>query len=583
MSRILPKRSIIQTTLFNITLCIFIFGISFVILFGQSFWEKETIKLNYQLLSRVHVVKSEIQSKINFSYLINENGLTKEQKIQKLYEVIKPLLNQEDSFSVAYYDLALDWVVSNNSSQFLGKDVLSALEKDKGIQELLWNTMSIISVPVYQAGVLRGYVLAYATRPEFLLKSFSGVSIFFILTIGFLAITVFFFRKHIEQIQEYLKHFSESIIYPDRDLDWDAEKLPELKPVLSTIASYTEALNHVNQELHASKRKITQIMEGISDGFFSLDKDWRFAFVNQEAEKFFNQSYKELLGETIFEVIPEFRESLMHQKMLMALAKNEAIHWEAEGDVIDGFYSCHVYPFEEGFTVFFRDITELRLQQTEFARLERLNLIGQLAAGISHEIRNPLTTVKGFLQLRRAKVIEPEEKEYYDLMISEIDRANSIITDFLSLAKSNLDHTRFQDINEIIDKLSPMLQADAYNSNKEVMLELNDLPMLLLNENEIRQLLLNLVRNGLEVTPEHGRVIVRTYEKEGNVILEVQDQGSGIPEEIQEKIGTPFFTTKESGTGLGVAISIGIANRHKADLVFETGRQGTTFKVIFTL
>lgn len=585
MSRILPKRSIIQTTLFNVTLSIFVFVITFVILFGQTFWEKESIKLNYQLLSRGFDVESKIQSQEDMILNLKDNdNLTKDQKIQKVNEAIAPLLNQNNAYSVAFYDIDLDWVVyEKDKFMFPVNDVLSTLNNDKAIQEMRLSTMTLVSVPVFQGGLLKGYVWAYASSSEFALGLFIRISIFSILTLGFLAITVFLIRKYIEQIQDYLKHFSESIIHPDRELDWDAEKLPELKPVLSTIASYTEALNHVNQELHASQRKITQIMEGISDGFFSVDKDWRFAFVNQEAEKFFNQSYKELLEKTIFEVVPEFRESIMHQKMQMALVKNEAIHWELEGDSSDRFYSCHVYPFDEGLTVFFRNITEFKQQQAEFDRLERLNLIGQLAAGISHEIRNPLTTVKGFLQLRGAKVKDPEDKEYYDLMISEIDRSNSIITDFLSLAKSNLDQAKPRDINEIIHKIYPMLQADAYYNNKEVVLELNALPILSLNENEIRQLLLNLVRNGLEVTPEHGCVIIRTYEEEGKVILAVKDQGDGIPEEVQEKIGTPFFTTKESGTGLGVAISFGIARRHKADLVFNTGSQGTTFKVIFTL
>ena len=232
-------------------------------------------------------------------------------------------------------------------------------------------------------------------------------------------------------------------------------------------------------------------------------------------------------------------------------------------------------------TVFFRDITVLKRQQLELARLERLNLIGQLAAGISHEIRNPLTTVKGFLQLFGSKSNYAQDKEYMELMISEIDRANEIITNFLSLAKADLDNVKPKNINEVINKVFPMLQADAFTNNKEVVVDLNILPDIMINENEIKQLILNLVRNGLEVTPEHGSVIISTYLQEDKVVLAIKDHGTGIPREIQEKIGTPFFTTKESGTGLGLAISIGIAQRHKAIFEFKTGNNGTIFYTIF--
>jgi signal transduction histidine kinase len=114
-------------------------------------------------------------------------------------------------------------------------------------------------------------------------------------------------------------------------------------------------------------------------------------------------------------------------------------------------------------------------------------------------------------------------------------------------------------------------------------LALGDVPDIDLNESEIRQLILNLVRNGLEETPESGQVYISTYLQEECVVLSIQDEGKGIPQEVQEKMGTPFITTKETGTGLGLAISIGIARRHKAKFEFTTGMDGTTFYVKFPL
>lgn len=338
----------------------------------------------------------------------------------------------------------------------------------------------------------------------------------------------------------------------------------------------------MNLTLEISRLNIMKIMEGISDGFYALDRDWKFTFVNHRIKLVTNSA--DLVGKSIWEVFPEVVNTLTYEKMQAAMAHNESVHWEAGGLANpDQKHEFHAYPYKEGLTVFFRDITESKRQQQELGRLERLNLIGQLAAGISHEIRNPLTTVKGFLQFFGTKSQYGNDQEYMELMISEIDRANTIITDFLSLAKANSDNMKTQNLNEIINKVLPMLQADAYNNNKEVIVDLNILPDILINENEIKQLILNLVRNGLEATDEHGQVRISTYLNEDKVVLAIKDQGQGIPQEVQEKIGTPFFTTKDSGTGLGLAISMGIAQRHGAMFEFKTGPQGTVFYTMFSI
>ena len=427
-----------------------------------------------------------------------------------------------------------------------------------------------------------GSVWAHAQNADLVLMSFNELSAIVILALSLSALIIISIRKHMKQIESYLEKFCNIIINNDSKHENILIKLPELKPVLNKITGYTNDLKQMNIVLESSKLNIIKIMEGISDGFYALDRNWKFTFINKETRKFLNGNDTELIGKSIWEVFPQIKDSLTYLKMQEAMSQNESVHWEAGGFAHpDQNHEYHAYPYKEGVTVFFRDVTELKRQQHELGRLERLNLIGQLAAGISHEIRNPLTTVKGFLQLMGSKSKYAQDKEYMDLMISEIDRANSIITDFLSLAKSNSENILSGNINDVINKVFPMLQADAFNSNKEVATDLELLPDIMINENEIKQLILNLVRNGLEVTNEHGSVIICTYFKGDRVVLAIRDQGNGIPIEIQEKIGTPFFTTKETGTGLGLAISMGIAQRHNAVIEFETGKNGTTFYTLF--
>lgn len=229
------------------------------------------------------------------------------------------------------------------------------------------------------------------------------------------------------------------------------------------------------------------------------------------------------------------------------------------------------------------DISERKRYEKELARLDRLNLVGEMAAGIGHEVRNPMTTVRGFLQLYRKKDSFIQYKEIFDLMIDELDRANSIITEFLSLAKNKMVNLTLQDLNTILTNLSPLIQADAMQYDKYINLQLEEIPELPLDEKEIRQLILNLVRNGLEAMSSGGNLAIRTYIEGQEMILSVQDQGKGIEPDILEKIGTPFFTTKDSGTGLGLAVCYGIAARHNAVINIKTSPKGTTFLVMFNI
>lgn len=225
------------------------------------------------------------------------------------------------------------------------------------------------------------------------------------------------------------------------------------------------------------------------------------------------------------------------------------------------------------------DITERVLLEKEMTRLDRLNLIGEMAAGIAHEIRNPMTTVRGFLQVAK----ENPSSQYFDLMIEELDRANGIITEYLTLAKNKITNQTEQQINQLVKSLYPLIKAEATLSNKEINLELTECPLLLLDEKEIRQMLLNLCLNGLEAMSDGGTLTIRTYVDNDEVVLEVSDQGPGIAKEILEKIGTPFFTTKEKGTGLGLSVCYSVANRHNAVIDIDTSDKGTTFIVRFRI
>ncbi len=168
-------------------------------------------------------------------------------------------------------------------------------------------------------------------------------------------------------------------------------------------------------------------------------------------------------------------------------------------------------------------------------------------------------------------------------MIEEIDRANAIITEFLSLARNAPPNLKKQSINSILTALVPLIQTDATKHGIAISLSLSDTPEINLDEKEIRQLVLNLVRNGIEAMPGHGELTIKTRKNKDRVVLSIKDRGKGIPPEVLEKIGTPFFTTKEKGTGLGLPVCFRIAESHNARIEIKTGKRGTTFMVSFPI
>jgi signal transduction histidine kinase len=219
--------------------------------------------------------------------------------------------------------------------------------------------------------------------------------------------------------------------------------------------------------------------------------------------------------------------------------------------------------------------------EAELVQLDRLNLVGQMAASIGHEIRNPMTTVRGYLQLFQIKGEFANYKGQIDTMIEELDRANSIITEFLSLAKNKAVKMKLGNLNQVVLALFPLLQADAFRRGHQLSVEYGTIPDSEFDEKEIRQLIFNLVNNAFDAMENSGEVTIRTYPADDRLVLAVQDTGTGISHEVLGKLGIPFVTTKDKGTGLGLPVCYRIAERHGAKITIDTGCKGTTFSVSF--
>ncbi len=238
-----------------------------------------------------------------------------------------------------------------------------------------------------------------------------------------------------------------------------------------------------------------------------------------------------------------------------------------------------------GAAVISHDITEVTRLKDEITRVERLSLVGQMAASITHEIRNPMAVIRGFIQLMRERS-PGHQHEYYRIIMEELDRANSIINDFLSLAQNRIVEMEVRSLHDILNDLSPLLWADANMRGQSIEMDLcEEMPAFEMNEKEMKQLILNLARNGMEAMTDKGLLAIRTRITADNRIeLLVADTGTGIPADKLSKLFEPFFTTKSRGTGLGLALCLSIVERHNGRIdVQSVEGSGTTFIVSFPL
>ena len=316
-------------------------------------------------------------------------------------------------------------------------------------------------------------------------------------------------------------------------------------------------------------------------------KDNKYIEVNKTWQVYTGYNRDEVIGNTlpiINLVIDDTGLRVNHQISDTPLTHHGKVTYRTKsGEVRTGLKSTEIFELngEKCILSVLRDITELQQVYREMARLDRLKLIGRLAAGIGHEIRNPLANVRGFLQLLGEKEVHPKYAAYYNLMLGELDRTDSIITEFLGLARNKTLRMKLQNLNDIITALRPLLMSDAAGHKKSLVLELGVIPDLLLDGKETRQLLLNLVRNGLEAMSPGQSLTIRTFMEDGEVVMAIQDQGKGIDPALLDNLGTPFLTTKEAGTGLGLSVCYSIAARHNAVIKVATGPLGTTFIIRF--
>jgi two-component system, sporulation sensor kinase B len=233
------------------------------------------------------------------------------------------------------------------------------------------------------------------------------------------------------------------------------------------------------------------------------------------------------------------------------------------------------------FITFIEKTRKERLLLDELNKLEKLKIVSEIAASISHEVRNPMTVTKGFLQLLKERGISEKKKSLYiTLSLEELERAEEIITDYLTFAKPSLENIELLEVNKELDYIVNVLAPYATLSNVDISFEKTD-PIYILGERQkFHQAIINVAKNGIEAMNEGGELTIIIEETETSAMLIVKDTGSGMDDEQLNRLGTPYYSTKEKGTGLGTMVVFSIIKVMDGDIAVESVvGEGTTFKI----
>jgi signal transduction histidine kinase len=209
---------------------------------------------------------------------------------------------------------------------------------------------------------------------------------------------------------------------------------------------------------------------------------------------------------------------------------------------------------------------------------EKLAVIGQMAAAIAHEIKNPLSALKGFTQLQQEK--DKDDDQYYPIMLNEIDRINAIVNDLLILGKPNTAIKNPMNLLDIIQYVITIINPHAQRKDINIKLDVNGSPVVLGDENQLKQVFINLIKNSMEAMPEGGIISIKTANEKDYVEISVIDEGCGIDPDKLAKLGEPFYTTKQNGNGLGLMVTKKIIEEHRGEFsIFSELESGTTVKI----
>ncbi|MBS3779128.1 MAG: PAS domain-containing protein [Desulfovermiculus sp.] len=351
---------------------------------------------------------------------------------------------------------------------------------------------------------------------------------------------------------------------------------------------------YVTRNYRATRRRLQdasavsqEVIANLPVGLLVLDEQNRVVMQNTAAEAMTGQTAAGIRGRPAPQVLPPALSQLIPTPDSESRIIEQEVKLEAKerGPIALSVSAARIINAAGEFIgslIILRDLTEIKALQDEVQRKEKLAALGGLAAGIAHEIRNPLSSVKGMATYFKNKLAsDPEAREAAEVMVSETNRLNRVISELLEFARPSEIHPVDTNLNTVIEHSLRLIKPDL--ETRDLILDLHldpDLPKVSLDTDRFIQSLLNLYLNGIQAMDRSGRLSVNTRPAQDGVEIEVRDNGPGISQEHVQHIFDPYFTTKTAGTGLGLAIVHKIVENHQGRItVRSTPEEGTAFVI----
>jgi nitrogen-specific signal transduction histidine kinase len=235
----------------------------------------------------------------------------------------------------------------------------------------------------------------------------------------------------------------------------------------------------------------------------------------------------------------------------------------------------------QGWIIFIKDRTDYYRWQGAVKKAERLAITAGLVGSLAHELRNPLSAAKALLQLTRQKDEAHRSGGYIDLVERELDRVTRLLNEFLLLGKPAEKHEKPVQLASLLRELNPLLESEANNYGSALLMDLRSDPSIHADSGQLTQVVMNLIRNAAQAAGERGKIFLSLHERDQNAVLTIKDTGPGINPNIKDKLFSPFFTTKERGTGLGLPVVQAIVHNHSGEIWVENAEEGgAVFQVV---
>lgn len=411
--------------------------------------------------------------------------------------------------------------------------------------------------------------------------------------------------------KEYFKKMWETI---GKGEIWEGELRNKAKDgsfywVRTTIVPFLnrkgKPYQYVSIRTDITRRKQAEVnlknsLKEVSDYKFAIDEAAIVAFtdekgiitsINDKLVEISKYSREELIGQDHRILNSGYHSKEFFRNLWETIGDGQVWKGEIRNKAKDGSYywvDTTIVPFlnDQGkpyqYLSIRNDITERKQAKELLHRQDKLAAVGQLAAGVAHEIRNPLTSMKGYAEYLQLDEKDPERLEFLDIILDEINRVNEIVEDFMMLAKPKVVELEERDIVPILKDTISLLDFDAKKKGVKLHLNVeNDIVQLECDENRLKQVFLNFIKNGIEAMPDGGDLYVEAEIIGNHVRVSIRDTGVGMPPETLKKIGEPFYTTKKNGNGLGLMVSFKIIESHNGKVYIESElNKGTTFKIL---